>query len=53
MSCIIGYDHSLDRKDILKSVYYFMILFFTIYIFEHVLVLVPSSNQESAIISSF
>jgi hypothetical protein len=27
MSHIISYDHSLGRKDILKFIYYFMILF--------------------------
>jgi hypothetical protein len=27
MGRIIGYDHSLGRKDLLKFVYYFMILF--------------------------
>jgi hypothetical protein len=27
MGLIIGYDHSLDRKDIRKFIYYFMIIF--------------------------
>jgi hypothetical protein len=25
---IMGYDHSMGRKDVLKFVYYFMIIFF-------------------------
>jgi hypothetical protein len=32
---IMGYNHSLDRKDILKFVYYFMILFLIIYVFKY------------------
>jgi hypothetical protein len=28
MGCIMGYDYSLGQKDILKFLYYFMILFF-------------------------
>jgi hypothetical protein len=35
MSHIMDCDHYLIWKDILKFVYYFMILFFTIYIFKH------------------
>jgi hypothetical protein len=31
----MGCNYSLDRKDILKFVYYFMILFLTVYIFKH------------------
>jgi hypothetical protein len=34
MSRIMGYDHSLGRNDILKFIYYFMILFITVYIFN-------------------
>jgi hypothetical protein len=30
-----GLRHSLQRKDILKFVYYFMILFLTVYIFKY------------------
>jgi hypothetical protein len=29
---IMGYDHSLCWKDIIKFVYYFMIIFFIVYI---------------------
>jgi hypothetical protein len=32
---IIHYDHSIGQKDILKFIYYFMILFLTIYIFKY------------------
>jgi hypothetical protein len=35
MDCIMGYDHSLSRKDILKFIYCFMIIFLIIYIFKH------------------
>jgi hypothetical protein len=35
MDCIMGCDHSLGQKDILKFVYCFMILFLTVYIFTH------------------
>jgi hypothetical protein len=31
----MGYDHSLYRTDILKFIYYFMILFLIVYIFKH------------------
>jgi hypothetical protein len=41
MSRIIGCDHSLGHKDILKFIYYFIILFLTVYIFKHFLLLVP------------
>jgi hypothetical protein len=34
MGHIMGCDHFLDRNDILKSVYCFMILFLTVYIFN-------------------
>jgi hypothetical protein len=33
MDCIMAYNHSLIRKDILKFIYYFMILFLILYIF--------------------
>jgi hypothetical protein len=32
---IMGCDYSPGRKDIFKFIYYFMILFFTVYIFKH------------------
>jgi hypothetical protein len=31
----MSHDHSLGRKDILKFIYYFMILFLIVYIFKH------------------
>jgi hypothetical protein len=31
----MGCDHSLGRKEVLKFVYYFMILFRTMYIFKY------------------
>jgi hypothetical protein len=34
MDRIKGCDHSLDRKDVLKFVYCFMILFLRVHIFE-------------------
>jgi hypothetical protein len=49
IECIISCDHSLCQKDILKSVYCFTIIFFTVYIFKHFLLFVPFSHQESAI----
>jgi hypothetical protein len=53
MSCIMCCDHSLGRNDILKFIYCFMILFLTVYIFKHFLLLVSFSHQRSAIIFSF
>jgi hypothetical protein len=55
MDRIMGCDHSLGRNDILKFIYCFMILFLTIYIFNHFLLLVPFtfSHQGSAIMFSF
>jgi hypothetical protein len=50
---IMGCDHSFGQKDILKYVYYFMILFLTVYIFKYFLLLVPFSYQGSAIMFSF
>jgi hypothetical protein len=41
------------RKDILKFVYYFMILFLIIYILNIFLLLVPFSHKWSVIIFSF
>jgi hypothetical protein len=41
MDRIMGYDHSLGRKEILKFIYCFMILFLTVYIFKYFLLLVP------------
>jgi hypothetical protein len=35
MDRIMGCDHSLGRKDIIKFVYCFMILFLTIYILKY------------------
>jgi hypothetical protein len=35
MNRIMGYDHSLGQKDILKFIYCFMILFPTIYIHKY------------------
>jgi hypothetical protein len=49
----MGCDHSLSRKDILKFVYYFMILFLTVYIFKYFLLLVPFSYKDGAILFSF
>jgi hypothetical protein len=50
---VMGCDHSLDREDILKFVYCFMILFFTVYILKYFLLFILFSHQESAIIFSF
>jgi hypothetical protein len=50
---IIGCDHSLNRKDILKFVYYFTIIFLTVHIFKYFLLLVLFSHQISTIIFSF
>jgi polyphosphate kinase 2 (PPK2 family) len=49
---IMGCDNSLDQKDILKFIYYFMILFITVYIFKYFL-LVSFSHQESVVMFSF
>jgi hypothetical protein len=35
MDRIMGCDHSLGQKDILKFIYCFMILFFMVYIFKY------------------
>jgi hypothetical protein len=35
MDRIMCYDHSLGQKDILKFIYYFIIIFLTVYIFKH------------------
>jgi hypothetical protein len=35
MGRIMICDHSLGQKDIIKSIYYFMILFLTVYILKH------------------
>jgi hypothetical protein len=53
MGRIMGCNHSLGRKDIFKFIYCFMILFPTIYILKHFLLLVPCSQQGSAIMLSF
>jgi hypothetical protein len=49
---IKSYGH-VSQKDILKLIYYFMILFLTIYIFKYFLLLVPFRHQGSAIMFSF
>jgi hypothetical protein len=53
MNRIMGCDHSLGWKYIVKSIYYFIILFLTIYIFKHFLLLVLFSHRVSAIMFSF
>jgi hypothetical protein len=53
MDRIMSCNHSLDRKEILKFVYYFMNIFLTIYIFKYFLLLVPFSHQKSTITFSF
>jgi hypothetical protein len=51
MCRIMGYDHSLGQKDILKFIYYFMILFLIyLYIF---LLLISCNHQRSAIMLLF
>jgi hypothetical protein len=44
MDRIMGYDNSLGRKDILKFVYHFIILFLTVYILKQFLLLVSFSH---------
>jgi hypothetical protein len=39
MDPIMGWDHSLSRKDIFKFVYYFMIIYLTVYIFKHIFII--------------
>jgi hypothetical protein len=46
MDSVMGYDHFLGRKKILKFVYYFMIIFVTVYIFKYFLLLVPFSQKK-------
>jgi hypothetical protein len=46
MDRVMGYDHFLGRKKILKFVYYFMIIFVTVYIFKYLLLLVPFSHKK-------
>jgi hypothetical protein len=53
MNRIVGCDHSLSQKNILKFVYCFMIIFFIVYIFKYFLLLVSFSHSGSAIIFSF
>jgi hypothetical protein len=53
MCRIMSYDHSVDRKDIIKFIYYFMILFLSLYVIKYFLLLVPYSHQGSAIMLSF
>jgi hypothetical protein len=53
MNHIMNYDYYLGRKDVIKFVYCFMIIFLTIYIFKYFLLLVSFSHQESAITFSF
>jgi hypothetical protein len=52
MSRIIGCHHFLGRNDIIKFVYYFVMLFLTLYNFELFLLLVQCSHQESVIMLS-
>jgi hypothetical protein len=40
MSHIMDCDHSMNRNDILKFIYCFMIIFLTVYIFKYFLLLV-------------
>jgi hypothetical protein len=42
---IMDCDYSLSQKDILKFIYYLMILFFILYILKYFLLLVPFSHQ--------
>jgi hypothetical protein len=44
MNFIMGYDHSLHQKEVIKFAYCFMILFLIVYIFKHFLLLVPFSH---------
>jgi hypothetical protein len=53
MNLIMDCDHSLDRKKVIKFVYYLMILFLTVYICKHFLLLVLFSHQMSTIIFLF
>jgi hypothetical protein len=53
MECIIGYDQSLGRKNLIKFVYCFMVLFLILYIFKYFLLLEPFSHQKSKIMFSF
>jgi hypothetical protein len=46
-------DHSLARKKILKFIFYFIVLFLTIYICKYFLLLVPFSHQGNVIMFSF
>jgi hypothetical protein len=46
MDHIMNCDHSLAQKDILKFIYYFMIIFLTVYIFKYFLLLVPFSQVQ-------
>jgi hypothetical protein len=53
MGYIMGYDYSLDQKDIFKFIYCFMIIFFIVYIFKYFLLLIPCNHKVSAIILLF
>jgi hypothetical protein len=53
MDHIMECGHSLSQNDMLKFVYYFMLLFFIIYICKHFLLLGLCSHQGSAIMLSF
>jgi hypothetical protein len=46
MSHIRGWDYSLGQKNILKFVYYFMILFLIIYILKKLLLISCSHTKE-------
>jgi hypothetical protein len=41
---IMGCDHSLDQKEILKFIYCFIILFVTVYVFKYFLLLISFSH---------
>jgi hypothetical protein len=49
MCRIISCDHSLDQKDILKFIYWLMIIFLTVYIFKYFFIV---STYSSAIMVS-
>jgi hypothetical protein len=46
MSRIIGYEHSLDRNDILKFVYFLLSYFLQYMLLNNFLLLVPYSDKE-------
>jgi hypothetical protein len=48
MGRIMGYDHSLGRKNILKFIYYYMFLLY--YISLNIFLLLVSCNQHMSVI---